>query len=72
MALIIEDCGHYSKALLDSDIDLLSCHELNPVRYPYLLESHRYINKHSRFDILFAFPGEQIRAESLSQKNFFT
>ena len=71
MALIIEDCGHYSKALLDSDIDLLSCHELNPVRYPYLLESHRYINKHSRFDILFAFPGEQIRAESLSQKNFF-
>jgi len=71
MALNIEDCGHYSKALLDGDTDLLSCHEKNPNRYPYLLESHRYINKHSRFDILFAFPGEQIRAEDLSQKNFF-
>lgn len=71
MALIIEDCGRYSQALLASDIDLLSCHEQNPDRYPYLLESHRHINKHSRYDILFAFPGEQIRAEDFSQNNFF-
>jgi len=42
------------------DLDLLSLHQLNPQRYPYLLQSTRAGGELGRYDILFAFPGEQI------------
>lgn len=71
MTLVIENCGRYSKALFEGDIDLLACHQVNPTRYPFLLESHRYINEHSRFDILFACPGKQIRADEVTDQTFF-
>ena len=40
--------------------DLLSLHQLDPQRYPYLLQSTRTGGELGRWDILFAFPGEQI------------
>ncbi len=42
-------------------IDLLALHAANPERYPYLLESAAS-NSGAQWDILFAFPGETIRA----------
>ncbi|MEE9342858.1 MAG: chorismate-binding protein, partial [Gammaproteobacteria bacterium] len=42
-----------------ADFDLLDLHQLNPERYPYLLQS-KSIGPQGRFDILFAFPGESI------------
>lgn len=42
------------------NLDLLSLHQLDPQRYPYLLQSTRAGGKLGRYDILFAFPGEQI------------
>ncbi|PCI22731.1 MAG: aminodeoxychorismate synthase component I [Piscirickettsiaceae bacterium] len=71
MALVIEDCGAYLKTLIDGDIDLLACHQVNPDRYPFLLESHRYLNEHSRFDILFAFPGDKITTHKVADASFF-
>ncbi|PCH85890.1 MAG: aminodeoxychorismate synthase component I [Piscirickettsiaceae bacterium] len=71
MTVVIENCGRYSKALIEDDVDLLACHQVNPKRYPFLLESHRYINEHSRFDILFAFPGNNIRVDKVADQRFF-
>jgi len=48
---------------LPVNFDLLQLHEVNPLRYPYLLESVA-TDQHQRnddaFDILFAFPGETL------------
>ncbi|GMQ97267.1 MAG: aminodeoxychorismate synthase component I [Gammaproteobacteria bacterium] len=44
------------------NMDLLALHELDPVRYPCLLESVAHGSPQSRYDILFAFPGERIIA----------
>lgn len=71
MELSIQSCDGYSRSLLESNIDLLSLHACNSSRYPYLLESHRYTNENSRFDILFAFPGEKIESSELQQEDFF-
>lgn len=54
-------------------MDLLALHRVNPQRYPYLLQSvaHGPIQNGThgtdaaRFDILFAFPGETLRLDSL-------
>jgi len=45
-------------------IDLLALHRVNPQRYPYLLQSIAQGAGQARFDILFAFPGEQIRLDA--------
>lgn len=45
-----------------SDVDLLALHAANPERYPYLLESAAS-GRGARWDILFAFPQQTIRAE---------
>ncbi len=47
-----------------ASIDLLRLHELNPERYPCLLESVAHGTAQSRFDILFAFPQQQLRLTS--------
>jgi len=64
--------GDFIKLDLPYAYDLLSCHELNPKRYPYLLESHHFSDENSGFDILFAFPGERIEANDLANNDFFT
>ena len=71
MELTIQSCDGYSRSLLESNVDLLSLHACNSERYPYLLESHRYTNENSRFDILFAFPGEKIESSGFQQDDFF-
>jgi anthranilate synthase component 1 len=43
------------------EIDLLALHRHNPARYPHLLESVLHGTAQSRYDILFAFPGETLR-----------
>jgi len=50
-------------------IDLVRLHELNPDRYPYLLESVAHGTRHSRYDILFAFPQQTLclTADSILQ-----
>ncbi len=48
--------------LLDDEFDLLRLHSLNPERYPYLLESVVHGTAQSRYDILFAFPGQMLTA----------
>ena len=39
---------------------LLSLHQHNPERYPYLLQSVAAGNAQARYDILFAYPGDQL------------
>ncbi|MDA3808480.1 MAG: aminodeoxychorismate synthase component I [Thiomicrorhabdus sp.] len=51
-------------------LDLSKLHELNPLRYPFLLES---VAKGGlgEFDILFAYPQETIQLNELSEKDNF-
>lgn len=49
---------------LDHAFDLLRLHQLKPERYPHLLESVLHGTPQSRFDILFAFPGETISSNN--------
>jgi anthranilate synthase component 1 len=44
--------------------DLARLHRLAPSRYPYLLESIAHGTPQSRYDILFAFPGDSLVLES--------
>ncbi len=44
--------------------DLLALHRASPRRYPHLLESVAHGTPHSRYDILFAFPGETLSLEA--------
>lgn len=41
-------------------VDLVDLHDLHPGRYPHLLESVAHGTPQSRYDILFAFPGEAL------------
>lgn len=43
-------------------LDLADIHQLNPSRYPFLLESVSHAGQHARFSILFAFPGRRIQS----------
>lgn len=52
--------------VLDATIDLLALHRCNPQRYPFLLQSVAHGAADARFDILFAFPGETLRADALA------
>lgn len=49
---------------VDAFPDLLSLHDLNPERYPCVLESVAHGTSQARYDILFAFPGELISLDS--------
>lgn len=44
--------------------DLLRLHQINPERYPHLLESVVHGTPQSRYDILFAFPADTISSNS--------
>lgn len=44
--------------------DLLALHRQQPDRYPFLLESLSGRSAHSRFDILFAFPGDELACDA--------
>lgn len=52
---------------VDGFPDLLALHEANPQRYPYLLESVAHGNTQTRYDILFAFPGESLVLDAQMQ-----
>ena len=53
-----------------SPLDLSKLHELNPQRYPFLLESVAQGGL-GEFDILFAYPQETIQLNQLSEKEAF-
>lgn len=46
---------------LNHSIDFLALHRVNPQRYPFLLQSVAHGTTSARFDILFAFPEDEIR-----------
>jgi anthranilate synthase component 1 len=48
---------------IDSTVDLLRLHELNPQRYPHLLQSATP-GPHAGYDILFAFPEDTLSLEA--------
>ncbi|WP_455217738.1 hypothetical protein, partial [Kaarinaea lacus] len=50
----------------DQNLDLLALHRVNPQRYPFLLQSVATGTASARFDILFAFPGKEIRLENVN------
>ena len=50
--------------VLPINFDPLRLHELNPERYPYILESVAHGTEQSRFDILFAFPQQSLRLDA--------
>jgi len=58
--------GNQSQHCLKLDVafDLLRLHQVNPERYPHLLESVLHGTPQSRYDILFAFPGETITSDN--------
>jgi len=58
---------NYKTEKVDGVVDLLSIHQANPKRYPFLLESVASICSNSQFDILFAFPQEALILEQLGQ-----
>lgn len=45
-----------------TELDLLALHRAHPRRYPHLLESVVHGTPQSRYDILFAFPGDTLEA----------
>lgn len=55
---------------LNGCFDLLALHRLNPQRYPHLLESVAKGTAQSRYDILFAFPGDSLHVSTGDGTNF--
>lgn len=51
------------------EFDLLALHQQNPTRYPFLLESVSPA-PFARYSLLFAFPQQQIRLDSLQEASF--
>ena len=58
--LMYSDTPTYKVRTLDRVPDLLALHRLRTSRYPFLLQSVAHGTPQSRFDILFAFPGEEL------------
>ncbi len=54
---------YFQTRTLDGNADLVELHELNPARYPYVLASTASSGDNGRFDILFAFPQQQLRLD---------
>ena len=55
---------------VDGECDLLALHRLNPERYPHLLESVARGTLRSRYDILFAFPGDSLHVANGDRQDF--
>jgi len=53
---------HHTRRL-EREVDLLALHQAQPERYPHLLESVVHGTPQSRYDILFAFPGQTLTAD---------
>jgi len=58
--------GHAAAPALD--IDRLALHRRNPSRYPFLLESVAAGTPQAYFDLLLAFPGAGIVADSVPER----
>lgn len=54
----------YTVRELDSHPDFVALHRLNPARYPFILESAAHGTPQGRYDLLFAFPQEDLRLQS--------
>lgn len=63
------DAEHVAREI-NSALDPLSLHQLNPERYPYVLQSTRKDGPLGCFDIVFAFPQESIVHNDVSSKSF--
>lgn len=57
---------YFQTRKLAGNADLVTLHELNPSRYPYVLSSTASSGDNGRFDILFAFPQQQLLLDSES------
>ena len=57
---------HFTVRALAHPVDLRAMHRLAPQRYPFLLQSTAAAAPLGRYDILFAFPGEALEAQSSS------
>jgi anthranilate synthase component 1 len=55
---------YYQTRTLTGRADLVELHEQNPARYPYVLISTASSGDNGRFDILFAFPQQQLLLDS--------
>lgn len=55
---------HFVCKTLDLRLDLADLHQLNPARYPFLLESVSRGPAHARFSILFACPQQRLISSS--------
>ena len=71
MALTQNEYGSYKTISIPFDLELLSVHAINPERYPFLLETNSEQVCDSGFDILFAFPGERIESNGITDTAFF-
>lgn len=58
--LMYPDMETFKVRALERVPDLLSLHRLRPARYPFLLQSVAHGTQQGRFDILFAFPGDEL------------
>lgn len=72
MSTSVEDCGAYSRVLIDETPDFLALHQLNPDRYPFLLESVSQGTPQSQYDILFAFPEQNLQLRSIQSFDFLS
>lgn len=59
-------CCYIVSQIASQPPDLLALHKAYPQRYPYLLESVAKGAANTRFDILFAFPGETLELLTLN------
>jgi anthranilate synthase component 1 len=55
---------------LDIFPDPLALHDLNPARYPYVLESVVQGTPNARYSLVFAFPGETLTLSAEEEKDF--
>ncbi|MGB1110997.1 MAG: chorismate-binding protein, partial [Gammaproteobacteria bacterium] len=67
-----EGLGFTNVCRVDSMADLLRLHELQPTRYPHLLQSALTGTPQSRFDILFAFPGSSVESHPSDSQPFLS
>lgn len=55
---------HFVTKTIELRLDLADLHQLNPTRYPFLLESVSRGPEHARFSVLFACPQQRLIASS--------
>lgn len=59
--------GPYLTQLLSDTLDFRALHRSNPGRYPFLLQSTATRPSIGQFDILFAFPGDELTLHNLDE-----